>query len=107
MKRILVFAYGLINYLVFVGVFLYLAAFLGNFFELKTIDSDPGVPLWQALLTNILLVGVFGVQHSVMARPAFKEWWTKFVPTPIERSTYVMFSNLAMILLFWQWQPMG
>lgn len=107
MKRILVFAYGLINYLAFLGTFLYLTAFLGNFFALRSIDSAPVGPLWQALIINTLLVAVFAVQHSVMARPKFKQWWTRFVPKPIERSTYVMFSNLALILLFWQWRPTG
>ncbi|HWB13745.1 MAG TPA: isoprenylcysteine carboxylmethyltransferase family protein [Pirellulales bacterium] len=107
MKRILVFAYGLTNYLVFMGTSLYLAGFLGNQFVPRSIDAAPAGPLWAALLVNTLLLAAFAVQHSVMARPRFKQWWTRFVPTPAERSTYVMFSNLALILLFWQWRPMG
>ena len=107
MKRILVFAYGLICYAAFLGTFLYLAAFLGNLFPVGAMDSPATTPLWQALLIDALLVGVFGVQHSVMARPKFKEWWTRFVSEPMERSTYMMFSNLALILLFWQWRPIG
>lgn len=107
MKRILVFAYGVISYVIFLGTFLYLAGFLGNLFVPRSIDAAPVGPLWAALLVNTLLLGAFALQHSVMARPKFKEWWTRFVPTPAERSTYVMFSNLALILLFWQWRPMG
>jgi protein-S-isoprenylcysteine O-methyltransferase Ste14 len=70
-------------------------------------DSPATTPFWQALLVDAFLVGAFGGQHSVMARPKFKHWWTRFIPEPVERSTYVMFSNLALGLLFWQWQPMG
>jgi methanethiol S-methyltransferase len=106
-KRIVVFAYGLVCYVGFVGTFLYLAAFLGNLLAVGSMDSPAKGPLWQALLIDTLLVGVFAVQHSVMARPKFKQWWTRFVAEPLERSTYVMFSNLALILLFWQWRPMG
>jgi methanethiol S-methyltransferase len=107
MKRILVFAYGVINYAICLGVFAYLAGFLGNLFVPRSIDAEPVGPLSEALLVNTLLLAGFGLQHSVMARPGFKEWWTKIVPQPAERSTYVMFSNLALILLFWQWRPMG
>jgi protein-S-isoprenylcysteine O-methyltransferase Ste14 len=107
MKRILVFAYGLICYAAFLGTFLYLAAFLGNLLPVGAMDSPATTPLWQALLIDALLVGVFGLQHSIMARQKFKEWWTRFVAEPMERSTYVMFSSLALILLFWQWRPIG
>ena len=107
MKRFLVLIYGLVSYFVFLGVFLYLAGFLGNLWVPRSIDSAPVGPLWQALLIDTLLIAMFGVQHSVMARPAFKRWWTKFVPTPIERSTYVMCTNAALILLFAFWQPIG
>jgi methanethiol S-methyltransferase len=107
MKRILVFAYGLICYVGFLGTFLYLAAFLGNLFAVGSMDSPATGPLGKALLIDTLLVGVFAVQHSFMARPKFKKWCTRFVAEPMERSTYVMFSNLALILLFWQWRPMG
>jgi protein-S-isoprenylcysteine O-methyltransferase Ste14 len=107
MKRILVFAYGVTNYGISLGVFLYLAGFLGNLFVTRSIDAAPIGPFWAALVVNTVLLGVFGLQHSVMARPKFKQWWTRFVPISAERSTYVMFTNLALLLLFWQWRPMG
>ena len=72
----------------------------------KTIDSGAAGPMTEALIVNLLLMSVFAVQHSVMARKPFKRWWTQFVPPSVERSTYVLFSSLALILLFWQWQPM-
>ena len=107
MKRILVFAYGVTSYAIALGLCVYLAGFLGNLFVPRSIDAALVGPLWEALVVNTLLLGAFGLQHSVMARPRFKEWWTRFVATPAERSTYVMFTNLALILLFWQWRPMG
>jgi protein-S-isoprenylcysteine O-methyltransferase Ste14 len=107
MKRLLIFLYGLACYVVFLGTFLYAIGFVGNFGVPKSIDSAPEVPLGTALLTNLALLGLFAMQHSVMARPAFKRWWTQIVPEPAERSTYTLLSSVALIVLFAYWQPMG
>jgi len=105
--RILAFAYGLACYAVFFLTFLYAFGWVGNILVPRSIDSAPTIPLGAALLVNLGLLALFAVQHSVMARPAFKKWWTRFVPKQVERSTYVLFSSLALIAMFILWQPMG
>ncbi|GBF81294.1 methanethiol S-methyltransferase [Aphanothece sacrum] len=107
LAKIIVFIYGIISYVIFLAIFLYAISFLCNIIVPKSIDSSPEIPLVKALLINVTLLGIFAVQHSLMARQKFKTWWTKFIFEPMERSTYVLFSSLALLLLFWQWQPMG
>jgi protein-S-isoprenylcysteine O-methyltransferase Ste14 len=106
MGRLLGFLYGLASYLVFFGTILYAIGFVTGLFVPKTIDTGTVVPLAEALVVNLLLMSLFAVQHSVMARKQFKQWWTKYIPHSIERSTYVLLASLALVLLFWQWRPM-
>jgi len=100
--------YGLVSYLFFLGTFVYAIGFVGNLPLLpKTIDSGAGAPLVETLAVNLALLGLFAVQHSVMARRGFKRWWTRVIPEPVERSTYVLAATAALALLLWQWRPIA
>jgi protein-S-isoprenylcysteine O-methyltransferase Ste14 len=97
--------YGLASYLIFSLSFAYTPAFIGNFLVPKTIDAGPDSDVMHAILIDTILLGVFALQHSVMARPSFKRWWTRIIPRSCERSTYVLISSLLLILIFWLWRP--
>lgn len=107
MKRVSIFVYGVLSYAVFFATLLYAIGFIGNFGVPKTIDSAAEGPLWKALVVDASLLAIFALQHSIMARRWFKRMLTRVIPEPAERSTYVLFSSLALLLLFWQWRPMG
>ncbi len=106
MGRLAGFLYGLGSYGFFLVTFLYAIGFVTGLVVPKNIDSGAVVPLFEAIVVNLILLTIFAVQHSVMARPAFKRWWKRFAPEPIERPTYVLFATLALALLLWQWRPM-
>jgi protein-S-isoprenylcysteine O-methyltransferase Ste14 len=109
LTRKLFFVYGVACHALFLVVYAWMAAFVGNlgFGLIPTIDSPRDGSAASAILVDLTLIAVFGLQHSVMARPTFKRWWTQFVPQPIERSTYVLASNIVVALLLWQWRPIG
>jgi protein-S-isoprenylcysteine O-methyltransferase Ste14 len=107
MRRILVLTYGVTVYLGFLAVFLYLAGFVGGFLTPTQLDGPSRSSVIRAIFVDALLLALFTVQHSVMARPAFKRWWMRLVPHEMERSTYVLFTNLVLGVMFWTWQPFG
>lgn len=106
MKRILALIYGLVAYLTFFASCLYAIGFVSGFVVPKTIDNGPVGTVPRAIAIDVVLMSIFALQHSIMARPRFKAWWTRFVPKSVERSTYVLLASLALALLCWQWQPL-
>lgn len=107
MKKITFLAYGIVSYAIFFGTYCYAVGFVTNLIVPTSLDGKPERPFLQSLLINAGMLLLFALQHSIMARPVFKKWWTRFIPEPIERSTYVLLSSLCLILLLWQWEPMG
>lgn len=107
MKRAIFLLFGIISYLAFLSTILYAIGFVGNQAVPKTIDGEPQVPLASAILTNASLLLLFALPHSIMARPAFKRWWTRIIPTELERSTFVLLSSICLVFMMWQWQPIG
>ena len=105
MGKLIAFLYGIVAYLAFAVAIVYAIGFVTGLGVPKTIDSGSAGEPMQAIIINLLLMSLFAIQHSVMARPQFKKWWTRFVPVAVERSTFVLFSSLALMLLFWQWRP--
>lgn len=104
--KIFAFLYGIVAYVVFLAAFLYAIGFVGGLVVPKTINTGANTSFVQALVVDLVLLSIFALQHSIMARPEFKQWWTQFIPPAIERSTYVLLSSLALLLIYWQWRPM-
>lgn len=107
MKKTIFLFYGLISYFAFFGTILYAIGFVGNLVVPKAIDGAPQTSLFSAILADASLLLLFALQHSIMARPAFKRWFTRFIPEPLERSTFVLLASLCLMLMMWQWQPIG
>ncbi|OUS00141.1 hypothetical protein A9Q86_11930 [Flavobacteriales bacterium 33_180_T64] len=106
MKKFAIFIYGIVSYVVFLASFLYAIGFMGQLLVPKSINSGEASGMTESIIINLVLLSLFAVQHSVMARPAFKKWWTKIISPAIERSTYVLLTSLLLFLIFWKWQPM-
>src|SRR3954469_19110444 len=106
MLKLTAFLFGAVAYLTFLFTILYAIGFVAGLVVPKAIDTGAKSPVFEALVINLVLMLLVAVQHSVMARSSFKQWWTQFIPKPVERSTYVLFASLTLLVLFWQWRPM-
>src|SRR6267142_2168843 len=103
--RLLILFYAIVSYAVFFVSFLYSLGFVGNYLVPKSIDVGGAADVSEAIVVDLLLLGIFAIQHSIMARPAFKQWWAKILPEACQRITYVLLSSLILLLLYWQWRP--